>query len=116
MPSITDNVGKGSMFSGYPIRSFIGPDRSHYPVLEYLMNSLSSVRPVRYCYHHRFWRLKVKVAAGRRCGEGIQVDAEACSSYLSHSYSIQHGTDYKISSPLSVCPSARTINYLAHIS
>ena len=54
------------------------------------MNSLSNLDETykEYLWAHtdhliRFWRSKVKVAAGRRGDESILVDAETLKSYLS---------------------------------
>ena len=86
MPSPTDTVGEGIMFSGYPcqsaafVRSFV---RTKLAIPWYLMNGLRNLDETyrKYLLAHtdnliRFLKSevnsKVKVAAGRRGGEDIQ--------------------------------------------
>ena len=81
-------VGKGLMFSGYPLTTFV---RSSGQILliQYLMNSLIIFDEIYAEYSLaanddliRFWGSKVKVTAGHRAVRGIHVDAGHQSPFL----------------------------------
>jgi len=88
MSSPLCSVVEVCMFSGCPSTASV---RSSGQILlpRYLMNDLSNLDEIYREYSPdptadvlRFWRSKVKVTAGRRCGEGSRVDAGASKSHL----------------------------------
>jgi len=96
MLSPLDIVGEGIAFSDSPFSAFVVVHSSGQILLpRYLMNGLSNPDETYRQYLLaptddliRSWRSKVKVIAGRRCGEGIHVDASRSPSFSSFFISI----------------------------
>ena len=89
MPSQPYNVGECVMFLGCPVVTFVYLSIRLFffeqmLLPQYLMNIFNSFDKTDLEYSVaptvnlvRFWRLKVKVAAGCRGGKGVHLDAQA---------------------------------------
>ena len=87
MPSPPDSVREGIMFLSCAIRLFVHPVRCCYYDSSWAAWTISMKLDREYSLAPtdglvRFWRSKVKVTAGCRCGEDIDFNAGASKSIL----------------------------------